>query len=542
MPSVHTLRKSLVRATAFVAAAQLTVFAYGATATQNLTISGGTGFSGTIGGDITAVVKNQTTDGSVKTQGLLNITDLDIQTKSSGGFFNVFPNSTSNNNTASTKINIAPTTVGINIPTTPFSSPVSGAVSVTAGDNVADEVPGSIDPGVPGSDGKWDDPAKTGILNGASADSFGVSLNNDINAAATVSGGFQASIPSNVTIPNVVNTTFLDVDLVLKNSSTVSVNFAPSQNMSLKNLTLTTSSPIALGSPSTNFTPTAHPTGYPQLDLSTAGAGLVQTTVSGTLVADLMGTVDGSIDLRANIEVIGIITFPVDFDNAIDGQLSNGVVPLIALNESIALPDVELPFFFSVLHSPTANIDVDDVFASLATGTFGLTLPVSVSEPDVVLDLPPTSFEMSSQSFHVDEGVFAEGDVILNHLAGTLTGQIVLDLAADLEISANMLATAYQSSAINVLLPALGDANGDGVVDGTDYTIWADHYLQTGQPWTHGDFNFDGLVDGSDYTVWADHWSPAPAAGASVLPEPATWVLLALGGIACLAIRRRAKT
>ncbi|MBL9123399.1 MAG: dockerin type I repeat-containing protein [Planctomycetaceae bacterium] len=77
-----------------------------------------------------------------------------------------------------------------------------------------------------------------------------------------------------------------------------------------------------------------------------------------------------------------------------------------------------------------------------------------------------------------------------------------------------------------------GDANLDAVVDGADYTIWADHYLQTGATRAQGDFNHDGVVDGADYTIWADHSSPAPAALA-VVPEPASWMLLAGGTLLC---------
>jgi len=47
------------------------------------------------------------------------------------------------------------------------------------------------------------------------------------------------------------------------------------------------------------------------------------------------------------------------------------------------------------------------------------------------------------------------------------------------------------------------DANGDGVVDGGDYTAWADHY---GQPSSPGDFSGDGITDGADYTLWADNY------------------------------------
>lgn len=88
------------------------------------------------------------------------------------------------------------------------------------------------------------------------------------------------------------------------------------------------------------------------------------------------------------------------------------------------------------------------------------------------------------------------------------------------------------------LLP--GDANRDGYVDGSDYTLWADNYLSTVGTWETGDFTGDGLVDGSDYTVWADNYAPAAASAAMTVPEPAT---LSLAGIALAALlaRQRAR-
>jgi hypothetical protein len=83
-----------------------------------------------------------------------------------------------------------------------------------------------------------------------------------------------------------------------------------------------------------------------------------------------------------------------------------------------------------------------------------------------------------------------------------------------------------------------GDANLDAHVDGADYTVWADHFLQTGKTRAEGDFNGDGIVDGADYTIWADHFAPAVAA-ISVVPEPPSWLLLALGGLAVIWLRRK---
>jgi len=85
-----------------------------------------------------------------------------------------------------------------------------------------------------------------------------------------------------------------------------------------------------------------------------------------------------------------------------------------------------------------------------------------------------------------------------------------------------------------------GDATGEGVVDGADYTIWADHYLAAGVDpysqggWLVGNFNEDTDVDGADYTIWADHYAPALAPA----PEPAALSLLILGAAGLLRRRR----
>lgn len=78
-----------------------------------------------------------------------------------------------------------------------------------------------------------------------------------------------------------------------------------------------------------------------------------------------------------------------------------------------------------------------------------------------------------------------------------------------------------------------GDANWDDVVDGSDYTVWADHYLSTVKNWTNGDLTGDGVIDGADYTVWADNYAPAPLTLA-VVPEPSTLACACLGIVVLL--------
>lgn len=61
------------------------------------------------------------------------------------------------------------------------------------------------------------------------------------------------------------------------------------------------------------------------------------------------------------------------------------------------------------------------------------------------------------------------------------------------------------SESLSLILP--GDANFNRVVDGGDYTIWADNFLTgPGKTIATGDFSGDGIVDGADYTLWADNF------------------------------------
>jgi CotH protein/lamin tail-like protein len=61
-----------------------------------------------------------------------------------------------------------------------------------------------------------------------------------------------------------------------------------------------------------------------------------------------------------------------------------------------------------------------------------------------------------------------------------------------------------------ILETSYGDANLDGRVADSDYTIWADHYMETGIGWAEGDYNGTGVVTEADYTIWADNYTSVP--------------------------------
>lgn len=84
-----------------------------------------------------------------------------------------------------------------------------------------------------------------------------------------------------------------------------------------------------------------------------------------------------------------------------------------------------------------------------------------------------------------------------------------------------------------------GDANGDTYVDGGDYTLWANNFLQTGQTWEDGDFTGEGIVDGADYTIWANNFAPAPLLSPAAVPEPSALALAAIGALGLAGYARR---
>jgi hypothetical protein len=90
----------------------------------------------------------------------------------------------------------------------------------------------------------------------------------------------------------------------------------------------------------------------------------------------------------------------------------------------------------------------------------------------------------------------------------------------------------------------IGDANLDGVVNDDDVTIVGATYgMTSGASWALGDFNYDGAVNDDDVTLLGALYDPsaAPIGGApavaatsgtvAAVPEPATWLMLSLGGL-----------
>jgi hypothetical protein len=98
------------------------------------------------------------------------------------------------------------------------------------------------------------------------------------------------------------------------------------------------------------------------------------------------------------------------------------------------------------------------------------------------------------------------------------------------------------------LLAYAGDADRDGAVAFEDAWTFLGNYRsgETGLTWADGDFNGDSIVDQTDAELLLLNWGqgmdtigPAPEQLVALVPEPATLVVLAAGGLGALAKKRR---
>jgi hypothetical protein len=188
----------------------------------------------------------------------------------------------------------------------------------------------------------------------------------------------------------------------------------------------------------------------------------------------------------------------------------------------VAALDADLPanvFLFNLEAGAPAGASIDPqtgVFTwllgtSVAPGNYPVT--VRVSDQGAPPLFATRTFNVVVQPAPVPDGDFND-DGFYNALdIDTLVGVIAAashnpayDLTGDGLVN---LADrdAWLAEAGGVNLPSgnpyrLGDANLDGVVDGSDFGRWNANKFTAVAAWSRGDFNADGVVDGSDFGIW----------------------------------------
>jgi autotransporter-associated beta strand protein len=183
-----------------------------------------------------------------------------------------------------------------------------------------------------------------------------------------------------------------------------------------------------------------------------------------------------------------------------------------------------------------------------------------------------TVFNQVNQGFN--GGTWNGSGIASSAAAGNTThltalGVIINDTTANSSANASGMAlyaslgsTPTVDGDILVKYTYYGDANLSGAVDGSDYSLIDNGYLNHLTGWYNGDFNYDGVVDGSDYTLIDNAFNSQAAAisseiaaptaqlagqlagsgATSAVPEPASLGVIALGAAGVLGRRRRIST
>jgi glycoprotein endo-alpha-1,2-mannosidase len=117
------------------------------------------------------------------------------------------------------------------------------------------------------------------------------------------------------------------------------------------------------------------------------------------------------------------------------------------------------------------------------------------------------------------------------------------DSATGNQYTAGRYYDGYGNLYLNLLRSATvlrGDYNGDGKVDGADYTVWKEAFGSQG-PNLLADGNLDHVVDAADYTIWRDADSAVDTSslGELSVPEPGTMWLLLCSALCLSAVRIR---
>ena len=101
-----------------------------------------------------------------------------------------------------------------------------------------------------------------------------------------------------------------------------------------------------------------------------------------------------------------------------------------------------------------------------------------------------------------------------------LTGEGQVDVA-DLDAWRSAAGEALLGSGKTILK---GDADLNGLVDGTDFNAWNANKFTQVPAWCLGDFNADGNIDGSDFNLWNNNKFTSSDAAVGV-PEPAGFII-----------------
>jgi fibronectin-binding autotransporter adhesin len=275
-----------------------------------------------------------------------------------------------------------------------------------------------------------------------------------------------------------------------------------------------------------------------------------------TFAGSILNTYNGASGNITTITKVGTGNLTLTGSNSYTGgtNVGAGILTFAAVNAYPAQTALSIAQGAQVtLANHGTNSDFIPVISSLSnSGTIDLTnngLDIQNGSISTVNSQVQAAYNSGAWN-----GTNASSGVITSSLAASDTTHLTaVGVATNLTTFEGL---SVSSSDVLVKYTYYGDANLDGAVDGSDYSMIDNGYLNGLTGWQNGDFNYDGVVDGSDYTLIDNSFnmqgaqiaattasltsliSGSPAV--SAVPEPASLGLLGIGAIGLLGRRGRA--
>jgi hypothetical protein len=328
------------------------------------------------------------------------------------------------------------------------------------------------------SGGNWEDSTKwapTGVPNASDTVNFNLSSNPQTSAGYTVAinNATDACMTFNVMSDR--------VNLALATTAT---------NTSASELTVSGTLTVALP-PSTAIAPTS---GFLTLSKTGAGAyGVVQTNavvVGGTNANGVLGV--GTLTVGSGVQL-----FSNSFLN-----VSSGSALVVQAGSLVATSSGTIAIA-GFINNWTGTVDITNSALDLPSGNLTIVTNQVASGYNLAGGAKWNGTGITSSAAANDSRHLTAVGVIQNNQNGSPLYGSGGSVASTFD---NGVYSGYYAPGANDILVKYtyyGDANLDGKVDGSDYSLIDAGYASGGalSGWYNGDFNYDGVIDGSDYAL-----------------------------------------